>query len=235
MLSYRRLDGWQNGLPASWLWLGIATESVHYSIRAVGLYNGLCDVYASSAVAHSNNIWRVLKILVHRIIKHCLRNIDRASPARYAVSEEEVDVQIQSSLDEICASVPFHLGSRTTISLPHEHQEYPPVPQWLRASAQYVDGFGQPTSMTDVDHVRTAAAVGGWFAMAPLAVIMRYAEPAGASTINHPKRLEPLKMRPGQYEWIVGQMKRVQKIYTIPQKPRHIPTPPPTPAPYPSL
>lgn len=212
-----RLNGWRNNLPPSWESYRIpdAESSLHHSIRAVGIYNGLCDVYASTATAHTLNGWRSTKVLVLRLIKHCLRHLDPESPSNYVMPGDEIDCQIQKLVDDICATVPFHLGSRTTLALPHQHHYYPPVPPFIRATANYVDSSGRSVQMTDNDHIRSAAAVGGWFVLTPLTAIMRYAQPL-PSEQNAPLRLEPLNMRPGQLEWVQGQVKRIHKIYVLP-------------------
>ncbi len=214
-----RLNAWLQNLPESWQphRLPNASQVLHYSIRAFGLYNGLCDVYTSTATAHSNNGWRSSKILILRLIKHCIKHLPPDSPSKCIMPDPAIDSQIQTHVDDICASVPFHLGSRTTLSLPHEHHEYPPVPSHVRAAAQYVDSSGCPTSMSDNDHIRSAAAIGGWFVLTPLTATMRYALPfPKGAPVNTSLRLEPINLRPGQLEWIIGQVKRIHKIYKIP-------------------
>ena len=130
---------------------------------------------------------------------------------------QTIDNELQTLIDDICASVPFHLGSRTTLSLPHEHHEYPPVPAHIRASANYLDSNGNSTTMSDQDHIRSAAAIGGWFVLTPLIAAMRYAQPLSKNTmINTSARLEPLNLRPGQLSWITGQVKRIHKVYRLP-------------------
>jgi hypothetical protein len=212
-----RLNAWRNSLPISWEPYRIpdADSTLHYSIRAVGLYNGLCDVYASIETAHCMNAWRSTKVLVLRLISHCVKHLDPFSPSKYILTPEELNLEIQTFVDDICATVPFCLGSRTTLSLPHEHQEYPPVPPFIRAQANYVDSHGQPAQMTDSDHIRVAAAMGGWFILSPLTAMMRYATPPPPHQSTDFK-LDTLKIRPGQWEWLRGQVKRIHKIYRMP-------------------
>ena len=214
-----RLNAWLQNLPESWQphRIANASDTLHYSIRAIGLYNGLCDVYTSTATAHANNGWRSSKVLVLRLIKHCTKHLPPDSPSKSIMADNTIDSQIQTHVDDICASVPFHLGSRTTLSLPHEHHEYPPVPTHVRAAASYVDSYGQQTTMSDNDHIKSAAAIGGWFVLTPLTATMRYALPfPQGAPINTSLRLEPISLRPGQLEWIIGQVKRVHKVYKIP-------------------
>ena len=213
------LDEWQEDLPWSWQPIrNTALESIHYSIRAVGLYNGLCDVYSSTSVSHAYNGWRSNKILVMRLIRHCLQHLPPSPAFADYITPAEADEHIQASVDDICASVPFVLGSRTWITLPHEHAEYPPVPIELRESADYVDSAGQQTTMSDQDHSRAAASIGGWFVLTPLTVVLRYCKPLDSESGNPSANLEPVKLRNGQLEWIFGQVKRIHKLYMIPFK-----------------
>ena len=215
-----RLNAWLQNLPASWEPYRIldAAQSLHYSIRAVGLYNDYCDVYTSTATAHHRNSWRSTKVHVLNLIKHCLKHVPTDSFSRFIMPGDVIDIEIQTLVDDICASIPFHLGSRTTLSLPHEHQEYPPVPPQIRSSANYVDSSGRPTTFSDNDHIRSAAAIGGWFLLAPLGAIMQRAKPLPPEndSIDTDFRLEPINLRPGQIGWILGQIRRIHKIYKIP-------------------
>lgn len=223
------LDEWQERLPVSWQPIrNTKLESIHHSIRAVGLYNGLCDVYSSTSVPHAYNGWRSNKILVMRLIKHCLQHLPPSPSNAGLITSAEADGHIQAFVDDTCASVPFLLGSRTSITLPHEHAEYPPVPLELRESANYVDSTGRPTTMTDQDHSRAAASIGGWFLLTPLTVILAYCQPLQsqsrmstgpfAARVPMSENLVPVKLRNGQLEWILGQVKRIHKLYTIPLK-----------------
>jgi hypothetical protein len=216
-----RLNSWHQSLPASWSPYRIpnASETLHHSIRAVGLYNGLCDVYSFTGTASSHNGWRTSKILVLQLISHALKHLSPSSSAHNFMSQSSIDEEIQKHVDDICASVPFFLGSRTTLSFPHEHQEYPPIPTHLREATSYIDPSGNPTVMSDKDHIRTAAAVGGFLMLTPLVAIMRYARPIPANAIiNKAVKLEPIKLRPGQLEWVLEQVRRVHKIYQIPMQ-----------------
>ena len=212
-----RLDEWRSSLPLSWQPYRTedADSALHYSIRAVGLYNGLCDIYASCSIAHVHNSFRAAKIMVLRLIDHAVRQLDEASPT-YAIGEGAVIAEIQNLADDICATAPFFLGSRTAFTLPHEHAEYPPIPEELRDAARYLDSTGQPTDMTEHDHARMAAATGGWFLIGPLMTLIRYSALVPEEMIWDDRHLEPIQLRSGQRDWIARQAKRVHKIYLLP-------------------
>ena len=85
--------------------------------------------------------------------------------------------------DDICASVPFHLGTKT-FGGPSD-----------RGEVQYPDdGKEKPSN----DYRRSAAGLGGWFILEPLKMAAK--APA---------------LREGQQEWILKQIERIQRIYTI--------------------
>ncbi|ETN46147.1 uncharacterized protein HMPREF1541_00331 [Cyphellophora europaea CBS 101466] len=212
------MNEWRDNVPKSWQPYRIQDpEEIHYSIRAVGLYNGLCDVYSSHTVAQMMNFWRTMKITVLRLIKHLSWLVGVQFLLEHVPTDAEIDEEIQQLADEICACVPFHLGSRTTVSYPHEPQRYPPVPDWLRESADYIDSMGRPTINTDADHARTAASAGGWFLLTPLTTLMEYYRPFPLTPgADERSTLEPMNLRQGQSRWIMGQCRRIHKIYLIP-------------------
>lgn len=218
------LEDWQQGLPESWRpYRKAQPSSIHHSIREAGLYNQLCDLYTSPAVANYQNHWRSNKILVLRLIKHCFQNLPLSPNPTDNVILAQANKEIQLLVDDICASVPFILGSRTSRTFPHEQANYPPIPCSLRQLTDHVDSNGQPVSMTAQDHARSAAATGGWFLLLPLAAILGYASPAhggdhGVYGTEMPlgQQLDTVKLRQGQLEWIYMQVKRIHKIYMIP-------------------
>lgn len=228
LLLNAALDEWNSELPASWRpYRSVSPESIHHSIRAVGLYNGLCDVYASIAIAQTHNSWRSLKIMVLSLVRHCLTYLPPSPRDEGFVTVGDADEQIQEIVDDVCASVPYHLGSRTNITQPHERAEYPPVPIALHEAATYCDSDGRPTVMTEQDHIRSAAATGGWNLVGNLGLILRYSrprrpEPVVDHALGHGMQspinegLEPLNLRKGQVQWMFGQVKRICKVYTIP-------------------
>jgi hypothetical protein len=212
------MDSWRQSVPGSWEPCRIKDmETVHHSIRAVGLYNGLCDVYSSHTVAQMMNFWRTINITLLRVIKHLSWLVGPQFMLESAPTDAEIDDEIQKLADDICACVPFHVGSRTTFCYPYEPQNYPPVPGWLRETADYIDGLGNPTLLTDADHARSAAAAGGWFLLTPMTTLMEYSQPFPLTPgADERSTLEPIKLRPGQLRWITSQCRRIHKIYLIP-------------------
>ncbi len=206
----KKLQAWRDALPKSWQPVSVPASELHSSIREAGLYENMCDVYSSLSVSHVNNAARSSHVGTLRLIALCLRGLQDLGVAIDPEIEHHVNQRIQAIVDRFCASIPFHLGNRTTVAFPHEHREYPQIPADLRRLANYVDPFGNEVEMTMNDHGRAAAAIGGFFIMTPLAGFLK--APALRSPNVKPGPLMR-KLRPGQIDWIRGQMHRIQKIY----------------------
>ncbi|KIW78232.1 hypothetical protein Z517_08066 [Fonsecaea pedrosoi CBS 271.37] len=209
----RRLQAWRDALPQSWRPVSVPVSELHQSIRDAGIYEGMCDVYSSLAVSHVNNAARSSQIGTLRLITICSERLKDIGIDVDPAIEPYIGFRIQEIVDRYCASVPFHMGNRTTPSFPDEHREYPHVPAELRQMAAYVDPFGNEVEMTMDDHVRAAAAIGGWFIMLPLAGFLKARAIHFSS--SQPGSLLG-KLRKGQTAWIRVQMERVRKIYLFP-------------------
>jgi hypothetical protein len=209
----KKLQAWTESLPRSWQPVSVPAADLHPSIREAGLYENMCDVYSSLTVSHVNNAARSSHVGALRLIALCINGLRDLGVAADPHVEFHVIDRIQSIVDKFCASIPFHLGNRTGVTFPHERREYPHIPAELRRLANYVDPFGNEVEMTMDDHARAAAAIGGWFIMTPLAGFLK--APALRSSNARPGPLMR-KLRPGQLDWIRGQMDRIQKIYLFP-------------------
>lgn len=208
-----KLEAWKNTLPESWRPVSIPASELHPSIRAAGVYGDTVDVYSSLTVSHVNNASRSSHIGALRLVSLCRRELKGLGVDIDPALDHYLQSKTQEIADRFCASIPYHLGNRTTLTFPHEHREYPHVPVELRRLANYVDPFGNPVEMTQDDHIRAAAAIGAWFVMTPLLGFLR------APFLKWPQtRPGPLvqHLREGQIDWVRGQMQRLQKIYGLP-------------------
>lgn len=208
----KKLQVWRSTLPKSWQAVSIPASELHPSIRAAGCYEGMCDVYSSLAVSHVNNSSRSSHVRALRLMSLCVRGLADLGVSVDPDLDPYIDLQAQEIVDRFCASIPYHLGNRTTLMFPHEHCEYPHVPVELRRLANYVDPFGNEVDMTMEDHMRAAAATGAFFIMTPLAGFLK--APSLRSARVKPGPLVD-KLRKGQLEWIRGQMSRIQNTYLL--------------------
>lgn len=212
----KKLEAWRQSLPKSWQPVAVPASELHPSIRAAGVYGDTVDVYSSLTVSHVNNASRSSHMGVLRLMAICKRELETLGVDVDPKLGPYLRFSAQEVVDRFCASVPYHLGNRTTLRFPHEHSEYPHVPKELRKLANYVDPFGNPVDMTQEDHIRAAAAIGGWFVMTPLSGFLK--SPMLRWPHTKPGPLVRY-LRPGQLDWIRGQMNRLQKIYGLPTSP----------------
>ena len=133
------LAAWLETIPSSWLPNRIAGEFVPPTVREAGMYRD-CDIYPDILVATTWNEWRAARLKVLALI------------ARYQ-SDDQVLANIQLLADDICASLPFHLGDRTEMT-----------PMYVARSV-YPSAEGEPIPQ---GHHQNATAFGGWYIYAPL-------------------------------------------------------------------
>ncbi|KIW15322.1 hypothetical protein PV08_05367 [Exophiala spinifera] len=220
----KKLQAWREALPKSWLPVAVPSSELHPSIRAAGVYGDTVDVYSSLTVSHVNNASRSSHVGALRLMALCKQELEALGVDVDPRLDSHLKSRTQEITDRFCASLPYHLGNRTTLRFPHEHSEYPHVPEELRKLANYVDPFGNPVEMTQEDHIRAAAAIGGWFVMTPLIGFLK--SPVLRWPHNKPGPLVRT-LRPGQLDWIRGQMHRLQKIYGLPTIPMAFSSPSP--------
>lgn len=215
LLLDRKLQAWRVSLPPSWQPAVVPVPKIHVSIQAAGLYENMCEVYSSLEVSHVHNAARSSHFNVLRMIELCQQESEANGQPRLDPDlQAYLDQQTQTILDGFCASIPYHLGNRTAITLPHEHCEYPPVPTELRRVTNYTDAMGNYTHMTMNDHSRAAAAIGGWFLITPLVGFL--STPLLAATPEPAPSHFMSKIRPGQLDWIRLQLIRIKEIYLLP-------------------
>ena len=107
-----KLISWTSDLPSSWRPIRVSGEGcVASSIRNAGLYQYHCDIYPSISIASIWNKYRLSRLTAQSIILSCLSHCPS-----YATMIARVPHPCQNAIqllaDDICASVPFHLGDR---------------------------------------------------------------------------------------------------------------------------
>jgi hypothetical protein len=110
---------------------------------------------------------------------------------------------VQSLVDCICETVPFHLGDTVVPTNPIYSSEVA-----LPCKIVTDPSTGETRSVPDLegsDFRMRAAASGGWMVFAHLVDIYRLAEPEDDA--------EPIVLRDGQLDWIKGQIKRLQTTF----------------------
>ncbi|KAL5332851.1 hypothetical protein BJX70DRAFT_91224 [Aspergillus crustosus] len=146
----RQLDdqfsAWTLSLPKHWD--PNPASFIPQSVKDAGLYQGRCDCYTDSWIAETWNEYRTYKLSVLKIIFRCLCLLSSS------VDEiQSTTATIYALAADICATVPFFLGSQTgSMQITDSRVEYP-LADW---------GRGGSVSR------QQAPLVGGWFIIYPL-------------------------------------------------------------------
>ncbi|KAL8895167.1 MAG: hypothetical protein Q9207_008281 [Kuettlingeria erythrocarpa] len=182
---------WPHTVPDDWFWKPSRTfDGLASHESKLYVYNRRVDVYPDVWVASIWNSYRTTMLMIQYTI---LQTLGFMGFGRTAARVDTAINTVQALADDICGSVPFHLGTKT-FGGPADRKEvrYP-----------CADGVrGGPSD----DYRKSAAGLGGWFVLEPLKTAAR-----------------AISMREGQKEWMVKQIERVQRIYTI-KKPIEDPT-----------
>jgi len=155
----QRLAAWMNALPDDWIPVRVfGAYCIPESVRESGVYHNYCDVYRSVFAANMINSYRCSRIKLQLTILDHLKHHNTVSDTPSMLPLEI----IQEMADEICASVPFHLGNRIKAGrIDDKSVEYPHV-------------AGRPTESS---HYAGAAAFGGIFSMLRLSELMSLTVP----------------------------------------------------------
>lgn len=151
----QRLVAWTNTMPEDWTLTRIHDpDLLPKSVRDAGLYQNYYDIYKNLAIANICNAHASSRIKLQIIILACLKHLHPADPGTASVTARKT---IQDQADNICGSVPFHLGDRNAISYFGDRR------------VQYPSVGGVPNLQ---DHRVEAAAFGGWYLATQLSQLL---------------------------------------------------------------
>lgn len=137
------LVSWSYQVPQSWV--PVAASLIPQSVRNAGIYRGRCDCYSDMGIATTWNSYRDCRILVQKVKLSCLRALSAQDPDGRRT--ESVTVTIHRLVDDICATVPFYLGSQLeSVRMKPGLVEYP---------------FAETRPVT-LDHKQAAPLMGAW-------------------------------------------------------------------------
>lgn len=148
-----KLVNWVHTVPPNWL--PSPATMIPQSVRVAGVFNDRCDCYSDLWVAATWNSYRDSRIVVQKIILSCLRMLTDTGTQPIPSSNQDTltlkttaEATIQSLAMDICACVPFLLGSQMeSVQLSPYKVEYPKA-----EGRPVMDG-----------HQQTAPLLGGWF------------------------------------------------------------------------
>ena len=184
-----RFEAWTQDLPNDWTWqTGAEMPLPPYSDLDRFTYRGRMDVYTDLWITFIWNCHRTSRITLHNLIIDCIDRIVESDSYVARVTQRQHSASIcQELVDDVCGSIPFHLGTKDSPGFSDDPLvEYPVV----------------GSSKVSAEHRRVAAAMGGWFLVEPF-----YFPLLICSNVQH--------LREGQTDWIETQLQRISRIYNV--------------------
>lgn len=175
------LQAWADSVPDLWSYspaTGIECPANQPLEKFV--YQDRMDVYEDINIANVWNNYRTNRLTINRVILACLNHQGSSPTHRLAQSAR---LATQELVDGICASVPFHLGTKT-IGGPIDRDEV----QYPYLGSSYLS---RPQR-------QACAAYGGWYMLDSLKQCLIIDD-----------------LREGQKGWIIDQIKRIGRLYTL--------------------
>lgn len=123
----QQMVAWEESTPPDWAPIRVSGDDcIPSRVRITGLYQAHCDIYKSIFVAERFNTHRFARIKVQMMILKCLDRLNPSSPSAAAATSLNI---IQTLADDFCASVPYHVGDRTSIArIDDKSTQYPHLP-----------------------------------------------------------------------------------------------------------
>lgn len=187
-----KLTMWAHSVPPNWK--PVPASIIPQSVRDAGVFKNRCDCYSDVWVPTTWNSYRDSRIVVQNIILSCLRMLSTACPNHSDNSQTRsqwsaAKSAIQTLATDICASIPFLLGSQMeSVQMnPYPHRiEYPEAEEKRLTHA----------------HQQTAPLLGGWFILGFLGNLCTSGVGFGC-------------LDGELLAWMRGQMQRILHIYTF--------------------
>ena len=146
----QNLLGWEQDLPEAFFALPAADLSIA-NLTKFEAYANSIDTYADIWVAKTQNSFRMLRIMLQLLIRDVLHRVTIDRPSALPVGPIIHFHTTQRLVDEVCASVPFFMGTKC-VDLDPESVDFP-------------HALGQ--AMTEVQRANNMR-LGTWFIFAPL-------------------------------------------------------------------
>ena len=185
----RQLIAWMESTPEDWQFAAARHFELPANVPKQNfVYNDRMDVYADLSVADVWNSYRVTRLKVLSIILDCIAALPEPLGQSLRKQNHFVLATLQKLADDICASVPLHLGTKTRPGTDDQPEvEYP-----------------YTTAKAGKDLRLACAGLGGWELIEPNYEPLRNALMVGS-------------LRAGQEEWILGQLSRIGQLYALPK------------------
>lgn len=152
----KAVAAWSHDLPTDFMYIRRPLTSRNKS-RAQNSYPNNMDIYRDATCASTWNTWRNTRIRLLQIIMKCATIL--APVGSHTPSQEYTTAlnTVQTLVDDICSSIPFHLGHHEKGVSSPGFSDYPHPP----GQAKWPENFP------------ATGAVGGWLMMPQLAFASR--------------------------------------------------------------
>ena len=183
----QQMVAWEGSTPPDWTPIRVSGDDcIPSNVRTIGLYQAHCDIYKSIFVAERFNTHRFARIKVQTIILKCMDHLNPNWPIAATVAAAAANLNIiQTLADDFCASVPYHVGDRTSFArIDDKTTQYPHLPGCYQVSDH---------------HHATASAFAGFLLTRRLGELLSLETP----------------LRAGQKQWAGGQLRRIKAVYNV--------------------
>ena len=154
------LDFWTSTVPEEYLFTSLPLRGASTKGGTIySMFPQSMDIYCDHPMASTWNTWRITRIHVLRMIMNCADILNPQHGTQSPSTEHESALHmIQRLVNDICSSVPFHLGyHKNRVGDRDILSDYPHPP----GEAKWPDNFA------------ASGAVGGWLMMQPLSFVAR--------------------------------------------------------------
>ena len=160
LIDARRVDAevasWSLSLPTEFLFTRMPLSSSSAS-KAARSYPSNMDIYQDVTTASTWNSWRKSRIQLLKMILECATILNPPGSRSPSPDYAEALATTHELVDDVCSSIPFHLG--------HHKKRF--------SSPGFADYPHPPGQAKWPDHFAASGAVGGWLMMPPLAFCSR--------------------------------------------------------------
>ena len=198
------LLSWEARITESdWLPEYCPRDSVMKSIQDAGFYGNRCSVWVDLEFGGLWLLFFIRYLFTLQIVRQCFADEDSLlnDPEQQALLCR-VNEMVQDLVDNICETVPFHLGDKISPTNPLYSTKIN-FPYILKDDGRA--GRSRRVPSLRSNHQKRAGASGGWILFPQLVNLWRFAEPEDDAV--------PIILRDGQLDWIKGQVKRLQKTF----------------------
>ncbi|KIX08623.1 uncharacterized protein Z518_03279 [Rhinocladiella mackenziei CBS 650.93] len=228
-----RLEIWATAQSRQWSPIPLLPHEIPESIKRAGVYRNLCDVYPTVQIASVWHTYKSYRLILLKIILSCEQTELSLQPVKQGRDSDHSNTRAPSTaetfqelVDEMCAAVPFHLGSRTEPGFIGEFSrtdnvDFPwPPPEKDPFSNSYksgnLGGDGNLSPMTSDERKRHAIGMGGWHILGPLSFVLGMAsESLELGPLRENARKVGCLLRQDQIPWLAGQLRRALMLHRM--------------------